>query len=52
MISLFEIVIAIAVQSAFYLEMHQDDRFSCLKKKIISTHQNDLKTLKNINFKN
>jgi hypothetical protein len=44
--SLFEIV---AVQSAFCLEMHQNDVFFIFKKLFLkSAHQNDLKTFKNI----
>jgi len=47
-LGLFGIVVAITVQSAFRLKIHQDDIFFILKKSfLISAHQNDLKTLKN-----
>jgi hypothetical protein len=40
-------VVAIAFQSAFYLEMHQNNIFFILKKLfLISAHQIYLKTLK------
>jgi hypothetical protein len=45
-------VVAVAFQSAFHLEMHQNDIFFIfLKLFLISAYQNDLKTLKNINLK-
>jgi hypothetical protein len=46
-------VVAVTFQSAFHLKMHQNDIFFFifLKLFLISTYQNDLKTLKNINLK-
>jgi hypothetical protein len=45
-------MVAVAFQSAFYLEMHQNNFFFIFKKLfLISTYQNDLKTQKNINLK-
>jgi hypothetical protein len=42
---MFEIVIAVAVQSIFRLEMHQNNIFFILKKLFLrSVHQNNLKT--------
>jgi hypothetical protein len=42
-------VLVVAVQSAFCLEMHQNDVFFIFKKLFLkSAHQNDLKTFKNI----
>jgi hypothetical protein len=44
-------VVAIAFQSAFYLEMHQNNIFFILKKLfLISAHQIYLKTLKIYQF--
>jgi hypothetical protein len=43
---MFGIVIAVAVQSAFRLQMHQDNVFFLKKLFLISVHQNDPKTLK------
>jgi hypothetical protein len=41
---MFVIVVAVAVQSVFRLEMHQNDIFFIFKKLFLrSTHQNDLK---------
>jgi hypothetical protein len=43
-LSVFGIVVVVAVQSAFYLEMHQNEVFSFfLKLFLISIQQNDLK---------
>jgi hypothetical protein len=40
-------VVAVAFQSVFYLEMHQNNIFFIFKKLfLISAHQNDLKTQK------
>jgi len=40
-------IVAVAFQSAFYLEMHQNNIFFIFKKLfLISAHQNDLKTQK------
>jgi hypothetical protein len=48
----FGSVVAIAFQSAFYFEMHQKNIFFFKKKLfLISVHQNDMKTSKNINLK-
>ena len=45
-------VIAVAFQSVFYLEMHQNNIFLFKKKLfLISAYQNDLKTQKYINLK-
>ena len=45
-------MVAVAFQSAFHLEMHQNDIFFIfLKLFLISAYQNDLKILKNINLK-
>jgi hypothetical protein len=45
-------VVAVAFQSACRSEMHQNKiYFILLKLFLTSVHQNDLKTLKNINFK-
>jgi hypothetical protein len=44
-------VVAVAFQSVFYLEMHQNNIFFILKKLfLISAHQNDLKTQKIYQF--
>jgi hypothetical protein len=44
---MYGIVVVVAVQNAFRLEMHQDHIFFILKKLfLISAHQNDPKTLK------
>jgi hypothetical protein len=56
----FESLVVVAFQNAFYLEMHQNNIFFIFKKLFLtSAHQNYLKTLKNIdliffkkNFKN
>jgi len=50
---LFGIVVAVAVQSAFRLEMHQNDIFFLFFKKsfLISAYQNNLKILKKISKK-
>jgi hypothetical protein len=50
---LFGSVVAVIFQSAFHLKMHQNNIFYFIFKKLflISVHQNDLKTLKNINLK-
>jgi hypothetical protein len=49
---LFGIVVAVAVQNTFRLEMHQNDIFFIFKKLfLISAHQNNLKTLKKISKK-
>jgi hypothetical protein len=50
---LFGSVVAVIFQSAFHLKMHQNNIFYFIFKKLflISVHQNDLKKLKNINFK-
>ena len=49
---MFRIVVAVAVQSTFHLEMHQNDVFFIFKKLFLkSAHQNNLKTLKNSNKK-
>jgi len=43
----FRNVVAVAFQSAFYIEMHQNNIFFILKKLFfISVHLNDLKTPK------
>jgi len=48
---LFKIVVAVAVQSVFCLEMHQSEVFLFFKKLFLtSTYQNDMKTLKKILF--
>jgi hypothetical protein len=44
---LFESVVAIAFQSAFYAEMHQNDFFIFKKLFLRSAHQNDPKHKKN-----
>jgi len=45
-------MVAVAFQSAFYLEMHQNKFFFIFKKLfLISAYQNDLKTQKKINLK-
>jgi hypothetical protein len=47
------VVVAVAVQSVFYLEMHQNDFFFIFKTLFLkSAHQNNLKILKKINKKN
>jgi hypothetical protein len=46
---MFESVVVVTFQSAFYLEMHQNNFFKKLF--LISAHQIDLKTQKNINLK-
>ena len=44
-------MVAVAFQSVFYLEMHQNNIFFILKKLfLISAHQNDLKTQKIYQF--
>ena len=44
---LFRSMVVITFQSVFYLEIYQDNIFFIFKKLfLISTHQNDLKTLK------
>ena len=44
-----EIVITVAVQSVFRLEIHQNEIFFIFKKLfLISAHQNDLKTKKKL----
>jgi hypothetical protein len=41
------VVVAVAVQSVFYLEMHQNDFFFIFKTLFLkSAHQNNLKILK------
>ena len=47
---MFGSVIAVTFQSAFYLEINQNI-FLLKKLFLILTHQNDLKTQKNINLK-
>jgi len=50
--SLFGIVVAVAVQNVFRLEMYQNEVFLFFKKIFLtSAYQNDLKTLKKIHFK-
>ena len=45
-------VVAVAFQSDFHSKLHQNNVFFIFKKFIFDiTHQNDPKTLKNINFK-
>jgi hypothetical protein len=41
---LFGIVIAVMVQNAFRLEMHQNEVFFFLKSFLTSAHQNNMKT--------
>jgi hypothetical protein len=49
---LFEIVVTVAVQSVFCLEMHQSEVFLFFKKIFLtSTYQNDMKTLKKFHLK-
>jgi hypothetical protein len=46
-----ESVVAVTFQSVFYLEMHQNNIFFIFKKLfLISAHQNDMKTQKNISI--
>jgi hypothetical protein len=40
----FEIVVTVAVQSAFHLEMHQNKKIIFKKLFLTSAHQNDPKT--------
>jgi len=48
----FESVVAVTFQSAFNLEMHQNNIFIIFKKLfLISAHQNYLKKQKKINLK-
>jgi hypothetical protein len=48
---MFGSVVTVAFQSAFHSEMHQNDVFLFLKKLFLrSTHQNDSKYTKKINF--
>jgi len=45
------VVVAIDFQSAFHVEMHQNDIFFILKKLFLkSTHQNNLKYIKKLIF--
>jgi len=44
-------VVTVAFQNIFYSEMHQNNFFIFEKLFLISAHQNDLKTQKNINLK-
>jgi hypothetical protein len=44
-------VVAVAFQSAFYLEIYQNYFFIFKKLFFISAHQNNLKTQKKINLK-
>jgi hypothetical protein len=48
---MFGIVVAMAVQSVFCLKIHQNNFFILKKLFLIITVQNNIKTLKNINFK-
>jgi hypothetical protein len=43
---MFGSVVAVAFQKNIRVEMHQNNIFFIFLKKLISTHQNDLKTLK------
>ena len=48
----FDSVVAVAFQSTFRSEIHQNNIFFIFKKLfLISVHQNDLETPKNINLK-
>jgi hypothetical protein len=48
----FESIVAVAFQSVFHSEMHQNNKFFIFKKLFLtSAHQNNLKTPKNINLK-
>ena len=48
---MFESLVVVAFQNAFYLEMHQNNIFFIFKKLFLtSAHQNYLKTLKNIDL--
>jgi hypothetical protein len=48
---IFRSLVVITFQSVFYLEMHQNNIFYFLKITFYIVHQNNLKTLKNINLK-
>jgi hypothetical protein len=43
-LGLFWIVVVVAVQNAFRLEMHQNEFFYFLKSFLTITHQNNMKT--------